>query len=447
MKKLASLVLALALCLGLTVPALAAPGDFNIQDGVLLGYFGTDTDVTVPDGVTTIGYRVFSNNNSVVSITIPEGVTTIEAGAFMNCPKLTAVHLPSTVTGIGSEAFMYCEKLESTNIPAGVTVIEASTFSSCRSLAGITIPNTVTTIKANAFQDCVSLTGVTIPGSVTTIDICAFLRCSGLTDITIPDSVTSLGGAAFQGCTALKSVKLSSGITEFVSGGMFAECSSLTSVAIPDTFTAIPTGMFISCSALKSVSIPAGVTAIPADVFHNCDALTDVYYGGSQAQWQAVSIDNSRGGNKSLLNAAVHYNSTLPGTAAEPSAPSAPSAPVQTGSVSANPNSSAVLVNGENVAFDAYTIDGSNYFKLRDLAYVLNGTEKQFAVGWDNASKTIALTSGQANTAVGGERRRLRRQAPGGRRGAVPDGLQHRRQQLLQAPGYRPGPRLRHRLG
>jgi len=44
------------------------------------------------------------------------------------------------------------------------------------------------------------------------------------------------------------------------------------------------------------------------------------------------------------------------------------------------PTASDVLVNGEIIAFDAYNISDSTYFKLRDIAYVLNGTEKQFEV-------------------------------------------------------------------
>ena len=80
-----------------------------------------------------------------------------------------------------------------------------------------------------------------------------------------------------------------------------------------------------------------------------------------------------------------------------------PSTPAKPAGPSANPTNSKVLVNGKEVAFDAYTIDGSNYFKLRDLAFVLNGTEKQFEVGWDNASKTITLTSGSAYTSNGSE--------------------------------------------
>ena len=72
-------------------------------------------------------------------------------------------------------------------------------------------------------------------------------------------------------------------------------------------------------------------------------------------------------------------------------------------SLDATPTASTVLVNGNNVAFDAYLIEGNNYFKLRDLAYTLNGTAKQFSVGWDGDNNAISLTSGQVYTAVGGE--------------------------------------------
>ena len=69
----------------------------------------------------------------------------------------------------------------------------------------------------------------------------------------------------------------------------------------------------------------------------------------------------------------------------------------------AKPTVSTVYVNGVSKAFEAYNIGGSNYFKLRDLAYVLNGTTKQFAVGYDNSNKAITLTSSQPYTTADGE--------------------------------------------
>ncbi|MDR2087746.1 MAG: WG repeat-containing protein [Clostridiales Family XIII bacterium] len=71
--------------------------------------------------------------------------------------------------------------------------------------------------------------------------------------------------------------------------------------------------------------------------------------------------------------------------------------------LTAKPTASPVRVNGKAVAFDAYNINGNNYFKLRDLAYTLNGTKKQFEVGYDGVAKAITLTSGASYTAVGGE--------------------------------------------
>ena len=72
-------------------------------------------------------------------------------------------------------------------------------------------------------------------------------------------------------------------------------------------------------------------------------------------------------------------------------------------SVAAAPTSSRVVVDGAETAFDAYNVKDSNYFKLRDLAFQLSGTEKQFDVGWDANARAVTLTSGLPYTVAGGE--------------------------------------------
>jgi len=67
------------------------------------------------------------------------------------------------------------------------------------------------------------------------------------------------------------------------------------------------------------------------------------------------------------------------------------------------PTSSAILLNGEAIVFDAYTIGGNNYFKLRDLAFALDGTEAQFSVDYNEQSRRISLFSGEGYRPVGGE--------------------------------------------
>ena len=67
------------------------------------------------------------------------------------------------------------------------------------------------------------------------------------------------------------------------------------------------------------------------------------------------------------------------------------------------PTSSTVTINGQPIKFEAYMINDNNYFKLRDLACVLNGTEKQFSVEYDISTNLVSLTSNQPYISVGGE--------------------------------------------
>lgn len=69
----------------------------------------------------------------------------------------------------------------------------------------------------------------------------------------------------------------------------------------------------------------------------------------------------------------------------------------------AKPIAATVLVNGVKIEFDAYEINGNNYFKLRDLATVVNGTDKQFEVTYDDTKDAISLISGKRYTSCGGE--------------------------------------------
>lgn len=76
-----------------------------------------------------------------------------------------------------------------------------------------------------------------------------------------------------------------------------------------------------------------------------------------------------------------------------PIVPVQPTVPTQT--VVVNPTNDKLDVDGTAYSPAAYKIDGYNYFKLRDIAALLNGTEKQFSVGYDSLTGTVTLTSGQ----------------------------------------------------
>lgn len=69
----------------------------------------------------------------------------------------------------------------------------------------------------------------------------------------------------------------------------------------------------------------------------------------------------------------------------------------------ATPTGCTIYVDGTKVNGAAYMINSNNYFKLRDIAAMVNGSAKQFEVSWNQAGKRIDLTTNKAYTVVGGE--------------------------------------------
>lgn len=63
----------------------------------------------------------------------------------------------------------------------------------------------------------------------------------------------------------------------------------------------------------------------------------------------------------------------------------------------------ALKVNGAEVRCCAYNIDGSNYFRLRDLALLLRDTGSRFSVDYDGEAQAVVIVTGEPYTPIGGE--------------------------------------------
>ena len=142
-------------------------------------------------------------DNTISEFDIYTNAKFILSSAFSGCANLTNITIPDGVTSIGNHAFYDCANLTSIAIPYSVTSIGDYAFYGCKNLTSITIPDGVTSIGHYALSYCSSLTSVTISDSVTSIGAWAFSSCSTLDFIIIPNSVTSLGGRAFQWCDNL----------------------------------------------------------------------------------------------------------------------------------------------------------------------------------------------------------------------------------------------------
>ena len=327
--------------------------------------------VTMPK-IKSLGSGSFSGCDKLTNVVFPETLTTIGGSSFYNCDALTSLVIPATVTTIGSEAFEYCDGLKSLVIEgdpalgwrafrwckaletvemnkvsqvsdeafAGCTALttvemknvvkiggnafsgaeslkkavmdKADTigycaFNGCKSLMSVSMKN-VLSIGGEAFQGCTSLTAVTIPYTLSSdgLGSYAFDGCTGLTDVTM-EAICELSAKAFSGCTSLKNVSIPD-VTS-IGNSTFAGCTSLTVIDMPWVST-IGHSAFWCCTGLTKIGVSSFLTEITGYAFDDCTALSDVYYSGSEAEWNQISIG---GGNSNLTNATIHHNSTILG--------------------------------------------------------------------------------------------------------------------------------------
>ena len=279
----------------------------------------------IPSGVTKIGSFAFDGCSGLTSIEIPVGVTEIGRYAFDDCSGLTGIKIPSSVTSIGNSAFYGCSGLTSINVEAGNVVydsrdncnaiIEKETNTLIQGCNNTKIPSGVTKIGSFAFDGCSGLTSIEIPVGVTEIGRYAFDDCSGLTGIKIPSSVTSIGNSAFYGCSGLTSINVEAGnvvydsrdncnaIIEKETNTLIQGCKN---TKIPSSVTEIGRYAFDGCSGLTSIEIPSSVTSIGNYAFRDCIGLKDVYYTGTQEQW-----DNIWGSGNDASDVFYYYDEDL----------------------------------------------------------------------------------------------------------------------------------------
>ena len=161
----------------------------------------------------------------------------------------------------------------------------------------------VTGIGENGFRDCSNIRSVIIPNGVTKIGMCAFQDCINLSSINIPNRLVSIERGLFYNCSSLKTILIP--CVKSIDWDGFNQCSGLEKVTVLYGVTEIGLLAFYKCTSLKSIIIPDTVTSIANEAFLDCSALTDIYFGGTETQWNAITIGAS---NTALINATKHYN-------------------------------------------------------------------------------------------------------------------------------------------
>lgn len=122
----------------------------KIENDVLTRYWGDTKEVIIPNHITEIGKRVFSEKHGLESVTIPNSVIKIGSSAFHGCTGLHELILPDSVIEIDDGAFSY-SSLKTIKMSNNIKRIGDAAFYYCELLKEIVIPDSITHIGVNAF--------------------------------------------------------------------------------------------------------------------------------------------------------------------------------------------------------------------------------------------------------------------------------------------------------
>lgn len=328
-------------------------GTLSLGTGLVTLYQGVFQDtkfvaqtLTLPDSLVTIDGDVFWNTYFNGTLTIPNNVTYIGSRAFSNMLGITGLSLGTSVqtlygytlnyrTDLGS--FSGCTNMTGTlTLPNSLVTIGYGTFYGCAfNNSGLTIPNSVVSIYQSAFGNCTSMTGtLTIGSGVTRIDPQAFwydnfnnisssssnfpvsdnvlydIYTSGqvkanysakaysgtLTlrndtthilpycfynntnrsgSLTLPNTLVSFGEFSFYGCTGFTGTLTIPTSVTTMEQATFSYCSGLTgTLTIPNTLpTNLTNGLFQECTGITGLVLPNNVVSIGIACFAECSGL------------------------------------------------------------------------------------------------------------------------------------------------------------------------------
>ncbi|MBQ7637498.1 MAG: leucine-rich repeat protein [Clostridia bacterium] len=325
-------------------------------------------DISLPDTVTSIGASAFSGCQAItefsfppslltiendafkktglVNVTLPNGLESIGLEAFYDCDGLISVYIPDSVTSIGVRCFQNCGALNNVRFSESMTVIPDACFHECKALSSFSIPASVTSIGGSAFTNC-PLTELVLPEGLVTIGDGAF-RGIDIYELAVPASVTSIGSSAFNNTFNLTRVEITDldkwleisfsgktanpmnngaelwlngkklqvitvpmGLTA-VKSYAFCGCTSVVRVDFPNSLQQINAGAFQNCVNLKNISAARNLTSIGESAFEGCASLekADLYCAsiGNRAFYSCSSLKDVRFlGNLSSLGTSAFY--------------------------------------------------------------------------------------------------------------------------------------------
>ena len=345
------------------------------------------SEIVVPEGYRSIkGCSIANLQKSLKKLTLPSTLELLDVG-FAGFDGLTEITIPSKVKEIKFMQFARCKNLEYVHLSEGLQVIGGEAFEGCEKLKEIKIPNSVICVCQGAFKGCNSLKEIIIPDSVIYFGFIGLPR---------ENKHDSLCGPVITNCENLETAIIGNGVP-FICSEELSMCPKLTSFHLGDSVTHIyDYGISKSNPNIKTAIFPEGIQWFASGSLKDSVNLEAVVLPKSITRLGDFETFTQNGKPLPKLYVYGYAGSEAEKFSAKKGFPFVDISV-------ATPTVSKVIVDGKEVAFTAYNIGGNNYFKLRDIASAINGTTKNFNVGWDGNDNAITLTSKTAYTNVGGE--------------------------------------------
>ena len=229
------------------------------------------------DPTTIIDYGYYADKDDT-DIVIPDSITSIRNGICINCKQLTSITLSGMISILPKASFKNCHSLKEIVIPSSVDTIDDECFMNCVKLSSINIPSFLLKLGKHAFTNCSSLTTIELPSILTCLDDGCFVNCKSIeNEFTIPSQLYHYGKRVFNGCASIKKLHILKPL-EIVESYEFSGMNSLISIELPTTVTRFEHHAFKDCHVLEEfINISLDSIEIEDKCFDGCNIINEMF--------------------------------------------------------------------------------------------------------------------------------------------------------------------------
>lgn len=240
--------------------------------------------------VTAIGEGAFFKNTSITSVSIPDGIESIGIYAFSDCTALTSVEISESVWQIAPFAFDNTPWLNSQTdefVTVGDGVLIAYNGTSRTPI----LPDKVRHL-GGAFAGVENIYTLTANRGLLSISDMALSFCANLAQIDFGLSLVYIGDQAFSGSEKLRSLNLPD-TARYIGSQACLNCYELKSVNLGKSMETLGNNTFEYCQSMRVIFVPNTVKSLKTSHFTDCMSLGLLLYGGSEAEFDAISVNDN----------------------------------------------------------------------------------------------------------------------------------------------------------